>query len=443
VVTAGIVVMRALQIVLALALLLILAAAGFVLWSQRSEFAVIEPPQRTSFDNDLIKKGASLAAIGNCDVCHTVPGGSAYAGSRPVPTPFGTIYSTNITPDPETGIGHWSEEAFRRAMRDGIARDGRHLYPAFPYLHYARVIDDDLHALYAFVMTRTPVVQGPLANALPFPLNQRWIVAFWNLLYLDDAPYRADPRRSAEWNRGAYLVDGLGHCGDCHTPRNLLGAEKDGEALAGGQAEGWSAPALNASSPAPVPWDASHLFVYLRRGWDAEHGAAAGPMQPVVDDLARPDESDVRAIATYIAAQIGEPSTERRQRAEALLAQARDSAQPAKPNAGEETAAAIFAGACAGCHLGAAAMAPPHGVDFRISAAISAPDPRDTILIVLDGIRPPQGQPGPWMPRFDGAFTDAQLAALLGYLRAHYSAAPAWTDLETRVRDIRHSRERP
>src|SRR5260370_700127 len=114
--------------------------------------------------------------------------------------------------------------------------------------------------------------QRPPANALPFPLNQRWIVAFWNLLYFDDAPYRADPRQSTEWNRGAYLVDGLGHCGDCHTPRNLLGAEKDGEALAGGEAEGWSAPALNASSPAPVPWDASHLFAYLRRGWDAEHG---------------------------------------------------------------------------------------------------------------------------------------------------------------------------
>ena len=434
--------MRLLGVAFALAIVLILAAAGFVLWSQRSEIAAVEPPRRTAFDEALIKKGAALAAIGNCDVCHTVPGGAAYAGSRPIPTPFGTIYSTNITPDPQTGIGHWSEAAFRRAMRDGIARDGHHLYPAFPYTHYTRASDDDIHALYAFVMTRTAVTRRPPANALPFPLNQRWVVAFWNFLYLDVAPFRADPRQSADWNRGAYLVEGLGHCGDCHTPRNLLAAEKSSQYLAGGEGEGWSAPALNAASAAPVPWNAAHLFAYLRRGWDAEHGAAAEPMQPIVEDLAHAEESDVRAIATYIAAQIGESSPERRDRASALLAQAHDSTQPAKPNGGEEPAAAMFAGACAGCHLGSTDMAPPHGIDLRLSAAVSAADPRNAIFIVLDGIRPPDGQPGPWMPHFGDAFTDAQLAALLGYLRAHYSAAPAWTDLETRVHDIRHSRER-
>ncbi|MBV9153611.1 MAG: cytochrome c [Alphaproteobacteria bacterium] len=431
--------MRFLRILLVLAFVLLLAAGGFVLWSQYHEIAAIQPP-RTAFDNDLIKRGAGLAALGNCDVCHTVPGGAAYAGGRPIPTPFGTIYSTNITPDPETGIGRWSEDAFRRAMREGVAREGRHLYPAFPYNHYARVADDDIHALYAFIMTRTPVAQRPPANALPFPLNQRWIVAFWNLLYLDDTPFRANPGQNDDWNRGAYLVDGLGHCGDCHTPRNLLGAEKSSQYLAGGEGEGWSALALNASSPAPLPWNAAHLFAYLRRGWDAEHGAAAGPMQPIVEDLAYAEESDVRAIATYIAAQIGEPSPERREKADART-QAHDSTQPAKPNAGEEPAAAMFAGACAGCHLGGTEMIPPHGIDLRLSTAISAADPRDAILIVLDGIRPADGRPGRWMPRFDGSFTAAQLAALLGYVRAHYSAAPAWTDLETRVREIRHSRE--
>jgi len=211
--------MRLLRILLALAIVVILAAAGFAMLSQRSEIAAIEPPQRAAFDHDLIKKGANLAAIGNCDVCHTVPGGAAYAGGRAIPRPFGTIYSTNITPKPDTGIGRWSEAAFRRATREGVARDGRHLYPAFPYDHYARVSDHDIHALYAFVMTRTPVSYQTPTNALLFPLNQRRIVAFWNLLYFDDAPFRADPRHSAEWNRGAYLVDGLGHCGDCHTPR--------------------------------------------------------------------------------------------------------------------------------------------------------------------------------------------------------------------------------
>lgn len=434
--------MRLLRALLALAILAILAAVGFVLQVQRPEIAAVEPPPRAAFDHGLIEKGAALAAIGNCAVCHTVPDGAAYAGGRAIPTPFGTIYSTNISPDPDSGIGRWPEEAFRRAMRQGIARDGHHLYPAFPYNHYVRATDDDIHALYSFVMTRAPVSRRSPANPLPFPLNQRWTLAVWNLLYLNDAPFQADPTRNIEWNRGAYLVEGLGHCGDCHTPRNLLGAERGGRALAGGEAEGWSAPALNPSSPAPLPWDTAHLFAYLRHGWDGEHGAAAGPMQPIVRDLAEADEGDVHAIAAYIAAQIGEPSPERRQGAEELLSRAHQTAEPARPNPGEETGAAIFAGACAGCHVGGAAMVPPHGIDFRLSTVISAPDAGDAIFIVLDGIRPPEGQPGPWMPRFDGAFTDAQIAALLGYLRAHYGQGPAWTDLEAQLRDIRRSRER-
>jgi mono/diheme cytochrome c family protein len=291
-------------------------------------------------------------------------------------------------------------------------------------------------------MTRSAASRRPPANALPFPLNQRWIIAFWTLLFLGDSPFRTAITLPAALDRGRYLVDGLGHCGDCHTPRNLLAAEKSSKYLAGGESERWSAPALNAASPAPVPWNAAHLFDYLRRGWDAEHGAAAGPMKPIVEDMVYAEESDVRAIAAYIAAQIDEPSPERREKADALLAEVRESTQPAKPNAGEQRAAAMFSGACAGCHLGGTDMAPPHGIDLRLSTAISAADPRDAIFIVLDGIRPTDGQPGPWMPRFDGSFTDAQLAALLAYIRAHYSEAPAWTDIETRVRDIRHGRER-
>jgi mono/diheme cytochrome c family protein len=433
--------MRLLPIALTLAILLVLVVGGFALRSQQTEIAAIEPPRRAAFDRALIEKGARLAAIGNCDICHTVPGGPAYAGNRPIPTPFGTTYSTNITPDPDSGIGRWSGEAFRRAMRKGIARDGHHLYPAFPYYHYARTTDEDIDAIYAFVMTRMPVSSPAPPNALPFPFNQRWILAFWNLLYLDDAPFQADPKQSAEANRGAYLVHSLGHCGDCHTPRNLLGAEKSEEPLAGGEAEGWWVPPLNTASPAPIPWDGAHLFTYLRQGWDAEHGAAAGPMQPVVRDLAKAKESDVRAIANYVAAQIGEVSPERRQHFDALLTYARERVAPPRANRGEEVGAAIFAGACAACHVGPSMM-PPRGIDLQLSTLMSAPDPRNVIFIVLDGVRPPDGQPGPWMPRFDDTFTDAQLAALLSYLHAHYGNGPAWTDLETRVRDIRRRKER-
>jgi len=243
---------RVLRLLSIVVILLIVAAAGFALWSRRPEIAAIEPPPSQVFSRQQIEKGAELAALGDCNICHTVSGAAAYAGGRPMPTPFGTIYSTNITPDPQTGIGRWSEEAFRRAMREGIARDGRHLYPAFPYDHFTHARDDDLNALYAFVMTRQPVANPPQDDRLSFPFNQRWLLAFWNLFYLDTTRIEPDPRHDAQWNRGAYLVEGLGHCGDCHTPRNLLGAEESGLALAGGEAEGWSAPALNTASPAPA-----------------------------------------------------------------------------------------------------------------------------------------------------------------------------------------------
>jgi mono/diheme cytochrome c family protein len=433
---------RVLRLLSIVVILLIVAAAGFALWSRRPEIAAIEPPPSQVFSRQQIEKGAELAALGDCNICHTVSGAAAYAGGRPMPTPFGTIYSTNITPDPQTGIGRWSEEAFRRAMREGIARDGRHLYPAFPYDHFTHARDDDLNALYAFVMTRQPVANPPQDDRLSFPFNQRWLLAFWNLFYLDTTRIEPDPRHDAQWNRGAYLVEGLGHCGDCHTPRNLLGAEESGLALAGGEAEGWSAPALNTASPAPTPWDKAQIAAYLRQGWVDGHGAAAGPMKPVTSDLAKANESDVEAIAAYLVDQMETPSADSGLRSKALLAEISKETSPAKPNTGEELGATIFAGACAACHLGSTAVAPPRGIDLALSTVLSANGPRDAIFIVLDGIRSPDGQPGPWMPRFDGAFTDAQLAAVLNYLRAHYGQGPVWTNLEQQVHDIRESKER-
>jgi mono/diheme cytochrome c family protein len=427
-----------------LILVLLAAAAGAYVWHEQEP--VIpgneHPPQRGDFDEAAIRKGAKLSALGNCDVCHTAPGGAPYAGGRPIPTPIGTVYSSNITPAIGTGIGRWPEAAFARAMRDGVARRGEHLYPAFPYDHYARLSDDDVRALYAFVMTRTPVEIVPPGNELTFPLNQRWGLIFWNLLFFDRTPFHADPQHNAEWNRGAYLVKGLGHCGDCHTPRDWFGAEKTSQALAGGEAENWRAPALDSASPAPVPWDAAHLFTYLRQGWDVDHGAAAGPMQPVAQDLAEADEADVHAIAAYLAERMGEPSPERKQRAAELLKRAAGPADLPKPAPGEELGATLFAGACAACHAGGPAMVPPRGIDLSLSTAINEADPRDAIYIVLDGIRPEGERSGPLMPRFDGAFTDAQLAALLHYVRAHYGNGQAWPNLEKTVHDIRQSKER-
>ena len=263
--------------------------------------APIARPDASVFSAATIERGRQLAALGDCAICHTSINGVLNAGGRPIETPFGVIYSTNITPDVETGIGNWSYPAFERAMREGIHRDGRQLYPAFPYTHFAKSSDADLQALYAFLMAETPVKSENRAHALAFPFNWRPLLAGWNALFHNAEPFTPDPKQLAVWNRGAYLVEGLGHCGGCHSPRNALGAEKTNAYLAGGFAEGWEAPALTSLSHAPIPWNEDELFAYLRTGTSRFHGVAAGPMTPVVQELkALPDE-DIRAMAVYLA----------------------------------------------------------------------------------------------------------------------------------------------
>ena len=249
--------------------------------------APIARPDASVYSAATIARGQQLAALGDCAVCHTAANGVVNAGGRPLETPFGTIYSTNITPDVETGIGAWSYPAFERAMREGIHRDGQHLYPAFPYTHFAKTTDADLQALYAYLMAQPAVRAETPENALAFPFNLRPLMAGWNALFHkpDVVPGRPDANPTM-WNRGAYLVEGLGHCGACHSPRNALGAEKASAYLAGGFAEGWEAPALTSLSQAPIPWSEDELYAYLRTGESRLHGVAAGPMAPVVKELA-------------------------------------------------------------------------------------------------------------------------------------------------------------
>ena len=256
----------------------------------------IEPtatPPRAVFAPADIARGAQLAAIGNCGTCHTSTSGRAYAGGRRIATPFGAIYSTNITPDRDTGIGRWSERAFTRAMREGIDREGEFLYPVFPYDHFALVGDADLHALYAFLMTRTPVSATSPPNELAFPFGFRPLLAAWQLLNPPRRRFVADPARGDGWNRGKYLVEGLAHCGACHTPRNAMGGEERDRAFQGGEAEGWIAPALDASSPAAARWTKARLERYLRNHAPPDAGIPAGPMLPVVHDLATAPADDV------------------------------------------------------------------------------------------------------------------------------------------------------
>ncbi|MFC0407633.1 c-type cytochrome [Roseomonas elaeocarpi] len=368
--------MRARYFLLAGLAAVVLGVGGFAAYAWHPAIAPVTPPAPGSFDADVVRRGAELAAIGNCNVCHTAAGGKVFAGGFPMPTPFGTVYSTNITPDPDTGIGRWSEAAFTRAMREGLDRDGQHLYPAFPYDHFTRTTDADNHALYAFLMTREPVRATAPANDLPFPLNQRWVLAGWKLLFFREGgraiPAPADGAQAlaarggapaaspdaargatpvaapgatpggtsdALWQRGAYLAEGLGHCGACHTPRNALGAEREDAHFAGGEAEGWHAYALNAASPAAVPWTEAAMADYLRHGWQAQHGVARGAMAPVVGNLASVPEEDVRAIAHYVVSRMGVPAAERQRQAQAALERARGGGPGARPVAGDSQVA--------------------------------------------------------------------------------------------------------
>ncbi|MEP6502940.1 MAG: cytochrome c, partial [Betaproteobacteria bacterium] len=206
-----------------LVVIVVLGLVVFTIWAWRSAIAPIAPPAAASFDPALVATGEKLAAAGYCLTCHTPPKGKAYAGGLPMVTAFGTIYATNITPDPATGIGNWSQEAFTRALHEGVARDGSHLFPAFPYDHFTRVSDDDAKALYAFMMTRPAVSRTAPANTVPFPLNVRLLQAGWKLLYFKEGRFQPVAEQSAEWNHGAYLAEGLAHCSACHTPRNALG----------------------------------------------------------------------------------------------------------------------------------------------------------------------------------------------------------------------------
>jgi mono/diheme cytochrome c family protein len=421
----------------------VLASSGPV--EQTFVAAAAAAPERASFDAALVAKGAELAAIGNCRSCHTKPGGEPFAGGLPLSTPFGTIHSTNITPDPDTGIGRWTSEDFLRAMHEGVDRAGRHLYPAFPYDHFTRVTALDVAAIYAFMMTREPVRAEVPANRLRLPAGFRPAIAVWKALYFEPGVYRRDPSKSAIWNRGAYLVDGLAHCGACHTPRNALGAENKRQDLGGGEAERWHASSLTETSPAPVPWSADALYDYLRRGHEQRHGIAAGPMTPVVHNLSGVAEDDVRAIAVYVASRMQRPESATAGVAEAVVVAAKEreaSAATATTSGNAASAvdgADVFTGACAICHGAGPASLSAAPVALGLTTSINAPDPRNAIHIVLEGLWPEPGAKGALMPGFAGELTDRQVIALVDYLRARFTDRPAWSDVPERVRELRQA----
>jgi mono/diheme cytochrome c family protein len=412
---------------------LLALAGGWLVWQQTSQAQ--QPTTRTAPGPALVAKGAALAAIGNCASCHTAEGGKTLVGGRALDTPFGTVYSTNLTPDPDTGIGRWSAQEFRRAMHEGIGRDGRELYPAFPYDHYTRVTDEDIDAIFAYLMSRDSLRAEIPENRMLVP---RPFVAFWKSLYFKAGVLPPDAAHDAQWNRGRYLAEGLGHCGACHTPRNALGAEEPQRPLAGGRIEGWSAPALNAQSPAPHAWTVEDLTTYLRTGFDAQHGVAAGAMAPVAQNLGTVSAADVRAIAVYVASQMrggrpaesaatsSKPGSDTEQIAEDAVPDSFGAA------ASGTDGAAIYKSACAGCHERAR-----RGIPLALSTSVTDTTSANLVRITLEGIMPLEGRGGGIMPGFAGALTDHQMGALAEYLRKDVGHAPAWSDVEREIAKAR------
>ena len=388
-----------------------------VVW--QPELAEIAERDTEAADQSQISRGYDLAQLGNCQSCHTTENGEAYAGGRPLATPFGTIYAVNLTPDRETGIGAWSHEAFSRAMRKGVNREGAYLYPAFPYTHFTKMNDSDIEAVYAYLRSVPAVRNEAPENKLPFPFNIRALMAGWNLLFLNDGAVEPVDGQSEEWNRGRYLVDGVTHCGACHTPRNLVGAEKSSAPLAGAEIDGWYAPPLGGEGARG--WTKPQLAAYLSTGFSRTHGAAAGPMGETVANLTKVAPADVAAIATYVASLTDD---------DAPAISVVDNDVP------DDLAAAhdLWIGACASCHEPSMATElggtnPSYGVALSTGYAVHSQTPRNVVRTIVGGIDNYRDMGGPYMPSFEGSLTTDQIADLTRYVRARFSDGAAWGDV--------------
>ena len=356
-----------------------------------------------------IERGAYLARVGNCRGCHTEAGSPPFAGGRAIDTPFGIVYGTNLTPDRETGLGGWSADDFWNAMHDGRAKDGRFLYPAFPYPYFTLVSREDSDAIFAYLQSLPAVRKENRPHALRFPFNRRASLAVWRALSFEPAHFVEDPRRSAEWNRGAYLVRGLGHCGACHSPRDFLGAALGSEELAGSvlPAGEWYAPSLTDPAQAGVmQWDIDEVVALLRHGRSA-HASTLGPMAEVVfDSLQFVRDDDLRAIAVFL------QSLPEERRAAPV--------GPVPDPQAMRRGQALYDDRCADCHGDEGQGAPGAVPALAGNRAVTMDSPTNLIRIVLDGGFPPAtaGNPRPYgMPPFSHSLGDEEIAALATWLR--------------------------
>lgn len=389
-----------------------------------------EPRELSSYEASA-EAGRYLATAGNCATCHTAENGAPYAGGLEFITPFGVLYSTNITPDPETGIGSWTFRDFYQSMKHGVRPDGSHLYPAFPYTDFARMTDDDIASLYLYFQSVEPVQQSAPVNELKFPFNQRQLLTGWKLLFHRAQTFTPDAEQTEAWNRGAYLVEGPGHCGACHTPRNRFGAEQESLAFTGGTYmdkvkfgyhRPWSGVNLTSHSTGLASWSHDDLVHYLKKGVSG-NAIVHGPMQDVVMNSTRHlSDEDIAAMATYL---------------KSLPA----NAQRAAPVPGAESLAAgelVYTVHCGSCHLPSGTGDAGLGVSLAGSPTVQAPDPSSLINVILYGphLPPKLSVDRSRMGMFGKKMSDKDIASVATYVRASFgnSAGEVTPEQVTRQR---------
>lgn len=368
---------------------------------------------QTIATNDIVKRGEYLARAGDCIACHTAPEGRTFAGNRAMLTPFGTLYSSNITSDPETGIGKWSADDFYKTMHSGRFPDGGLIYPAMPFASYTKVTRADSDAIFAYLKSIPPVREKSREHDLRFPYNNRQLILGWRTLYFTEGEYKNDPTKSAEWNRGAYLVEGLGHCGMCHSPINALGGTSQSDAFKGGliPMQNWYAPSLTSNREAGLGnWSIKDITDLLQTGVSAR-GVVYGPMAEVVhNSLQYLTDEDSRAMAAYLKG----------------IAEGSASSSPVSTLPTTESSLLISLGKtvyeknCTSCHGAEGEGKPPHWPPLAGNQSIEMESAVNPIRMVLNGGYPPgtKGNPRPYgMPPFAGMLSDNEVAAVVSYIR--------------------------
>jgi mono/diheme cytochrome c family protein len=373
-----------------------------------------DPPEAT------IARGKALATAADCAGCHTADPAKPFAGGKRIDTPFGAIYSPNLTPDRNTGLGTWSDDQFYRALHDGVAPDGSRYYPAFPYPNFTKITRDDVLAIRAYLATLLPVHNTWPPPQLRWPLNYRVVMRGWNLLFFRPGIFEPDQQKSAEWNRGGYLVTGAAHCGSCHTPKNMFGADKRGQWYGGGRVQGWFAPRLDSAGRSGLKsWSVDDIVEYLQSGRNGRSHADGLMAEVVVNSTSQMSDDDVRAIAIYL---------------KDLPSGAPEPVVTPPAPADMAAGAAVYARACIACHEADGSGAPRIYPPLPGNALLQSADPLSTLRIILDGaetVTTPRAPNTGSMPAYGEKLSDSEIADVATYIRNSWgNAAPAVTSAQ-------------